>query len=90
MLEEVIVESAELAEEASGDGPSRDGKRTGIARRISLHSVGAAGLMIGLLEAWMNDVFGGKRRWRQEVKVCVHACGLSGEAWTQIEKVSQL
>ena len=46
--------------------------------------------MMGLFDSWMNDIFDGKRRWREEVKVCVHSCGLSSEAWTQIEKVRRI
>ena len=82
----MIVESAERAEEAAGSRSATDGVRRGVARRISLHSVGCAGQMMGLFDGWMNDIFDGKRRWREEVKVCVHSCGLSSEAWTQIEK----
>jgi hypothetical protein len=89
VLEDVIVESAERAEEAAARQPKVEGGRVGAARRVSLHSVGCAGMMNGLFDKWCNDIFDGKRRWRNEVKVCIHACGLSGEAWTQIEKVSR-
>lgn len=80
VLEEIICESNEPDE---GDGIVRNGK----ARRVSIHAVGCAGLLGGLLDAWEREIWDGRRRWRKEVKVCVHSCGLSSEAWAQIEKV---
>ncbi|KAL7411192.1 hypothetical protein BDY24DRAFT_141816 [Mrakia frigida] len=80
VLEEVIVESNELDE--GEDGVVRNGK----SRRVSLHAVGCAGVLGGLLDEWEREIWDGKRRWRREVKVCVHSCGLSAESWNQIAR----
>jgi hypothetical protein len=74
---------------SSSDGDDNDNPRRSRSSRprvtanISLHAVSATAVVEDLLTEW-RGLFG-VREWERDVRVCLHSCGLSSEAWKKIE-----